>query len=214
MDEMKFDMSGAATVLGALRAAAELHLPLNIVVIVAACENLPSGTAVKPSDIVTSMSGQTIEILNTDAEGRLVLCDAITYSRRYKPSTVIDVATLTGACVVALGHHLSGLMSNNEALADELEAAGTRADDRAWRMPIGDEYVDQLKSNFADLANIGGREGGACTAASFLWKFAKDLNWAHLDVAGTAWQGGAQKGSTGRPVPLLVDFLINRARGI
>jgi leucyl aminopeptidase len=214
MDEMKFDMSGGATVLGALRAAAELHLPLNIVVIVAACENLPSGTAVKPSDIVTSMSGQTIEILNTDAEGRLVLCDAITYSRRYKPSTVIDVATLTGACVVALGHHLSGLMSNNEALADELEAAGTRADDRAWRMPIGDEYVDQLKSNFADLANIGGREGGACTAASFLWKFAKDLNWAHLDVAGTAWQGGAQKGSTGRPVPLLVDFLINRARGV
>jgi leucyl aminopeptidase len=214
MDEMKFDMSGGATVLGALRAAAQLRLPLNIVVIIAAAENLPSGTAVKPADIVTSMSGQTIEVLNTDAEGRLVLCDAITYSRRYNPSTVIDVATLTGACVVALGHHLSGLMSNNEALATELEAAGTRADDRAWRMPIADEYVDQLKSNFADLANIGGREGGACTAASFLWKFAKDLNWAHLDVAGTAWQGGAQKGSTGRPVPLLVDFLINRARGV
>jgi leucyl aminopeptidase len=201
-------------VLGSLRAIAQLRLPLNVVVIIAACENLPSGSAVKPSDIVTSMSGQTIEILNTDAEGRLVLCDAITYSRRYKPATVIDVATLTGACVVALGHHLSGLMSNNEGLAAELEAAGTRADDRAWRMPIGDEYVDQLKSNFADLANIGGREGGACTAASFLWKFAKNLNWAHLDVAGTAWQGGAQKGSTGRPVPLLVDFLINRARGV
>jgi leucyl aminopeptidase len=214
MDEMKFDMSGGATVLGSLRAIAQLRLPLNVVVIIAACENLPSGSAVKPSDIVTSMSGQTIEILNTDAEGRLVLCDAITYSRRYKPAAVIDVATLTGACVVALGHHLSGLMSNNEALATELEAAGTRADDRAWRMPIGDEYVDQLKSNFADLANIGGREGGACTAASFLWKFAKNLNWAHLDVAGTAWQGGAQKGSTGRPVPLLVDFLINRARGV
>ncbi len=214
MDEMKFDMSGGASVLGALRAAAELRLPINLVVIIAACENMPSGTAVKPADIVTSMSGQTVEILNTDAEGRLMLCDAITYSRRYKPAAVIDVATLTGACVVALGHHFSGLMSNNESLAGELESAGTRADDRAWRMPIADEFVDQLKTNFADLANIGGREGGACTAASFLWKFAKDLNWAHLDVAGTAWLGGAQKGSTGRPVPLLVDFLINRARGV
>jgi leucyl aminopeptidase len=214
MDEMKFDMSGGATVLGTLRAVAEMRLPLNVVVIIAACENLPGGTAVKPADIVTSMSGQTIEILNTDAEGRLVLCDAITYSRRYKPAVVIDVATLTGACVVALGHHFTGLMSNNEALAGELEAAGTRADDRAWRMPISDEFVDQLKSNFADLANIGGREGGACTAASFLWKFTKDLNWAHLDIAGTAWLGGAQKGSTGRPVPLLVDFLLNRARGV
>ncbi|MFI4889387.1 MAG: leucyl aminopeptidase [Steroidobacterales bacterium] len=214
MDEMKFDMSGGASVLGALRAIAQLRLPINVVVIIAACENLPSGSAVKPADIVTSMSGQTIEILNTDAEGRLVLCDAITYSRRYKPATVIDVATLTGACVVALGHHFSGLMSNNEALAGELESAGVRADDRAWHMPIADEFVDQLKSNFADLANIGGREGGACTAASFLWKFTKDLNWAHLDVAGTAWLSGAQKGSTGRPVPLLVDFLINRARGV
>ena len=214
MDEMKFDMSGGASVLGTLRAVAELGLALNVVVIVAACENLPGGKAVKPADIVTSMSGQTIEILNTDAEGRLVLCDAITYSRRYKPATVIDVATLTGACVVALGHHLTGLMSNSEALAAELEAAGLRADDRAWRMPVADEYADQLKSNFADLANIGGREGGACTAASFLWKFAKDLNWAHLDIAGTAWVSGAQKGSTGRPVPLLVDFLLNRARGI
>jgi len=214
MDEMKFDMSGGASVLGTLRAVAELGLALNVVVIVAACENLPGGKAVKPADIVTSMSGQTIEILNTDAEGRLVLCDAITYSRRYKPATVIDVATLTGACVVALGHHLTGLMSNSEALAAELEAAGLRADDRAWRMPVADEYADQLKSNFADLANIGGREGGACTAASFLWKFAKDLNWAHLDIAGTAWVSGAQKGSTGRPVPLLVDFLLNRARGV
>jgi len=213
MDEMKFDMSGAATVLGALRTVAELELPINLLVIVAACENLPSGKAVKPSDIVTTMSGQTVEVLNTDAEGRLVLCDAITYSRRYKPAAVIDVATLTGACIIALGNHFSGLMSNTETLADELAAAGIRADDRAWRLPIGEEYVEQLKSNFADLANIGGREGGACTAASFLSKFAKDLEWAHLDVAGTAWLGGPQKGSTGRPVPLLVDFLIHRARG-
>lgn len=213
MDEMKFDMCGAATVLGAMRAIAELELPINLVVIVASCENMPSGRAVKPSDIVTTMSGQTVEILNTDAEGRLILCDAITYSRRFKPAAVIDVATLTGACIIALGNHFSGLMSNNEALADELESAGLRADDRAWRLPVGDDYADQLKSNFADIANIGGREGGACTAASYLWKFAKDLRWAHLDIAGTAWLGGAQKGSTGRPVPLLVDFLIKRAHG-
>jgi leucyl aminopeptidase len=212
MDEMKFDMSGGATVLGALRAIAELKLPINVVAIVAAAENMPSGTAVKPADIVTTMSGQTVEILNTDAEGRLVLCDAITYSRRFKPAAVVDVATLTGACIVALGNHISGLMSNTPALAQELESAGVRADDRAWRMPIGEEYVDQLKSNFADIANVGGREGGACTAASFLGKFAKDLAWAHLDVAGTAWLGGAQKSSTGRPVPLLVDFLIHRAK--
>ena len=211
MDEMKFDMSGAATVLGALRAVAELELPINLVVIVAACENMPSGAAIKPADIVTTMSGQTVEILNTDAEGRLVLCDAITYSRRFKPAAVIDVATLTGACIVALGNHFSGLMSNDETLAAELSAAGTRADDRVWQMPIGEEYVDQLKSNFADIANVGGREGGACTAASFLWKFAKDLNWAHLDVAGTAWLSGSHKGSTGRPVPMLVDFLVERA---
>jgi leucyl aminopeptidase len=212
MDEMKFDMSGAASVLGTLRAIAELKLPINLVVIVPTCENMPSGGAVKPADIVTTMSGQTVEILNTDAEGRLILCDAITYSRRFKPAAVIDVATLTGACIIALGNHFSGLMSNNDALAGELASAGIRTDDRAWRLPIGEEYVDQLKSNFADIANVGGREGGACTAASFLSKFAKDLRWAHLDVAGTAWLGGAQKGSTGRPVPLLVDFLINRAR--
>ena len=211
MDEMKFDMSGAASVLGALRSVAELELPINLVVIVASCENMPGGGAVKPADIVTTMSGQTVEILNTDAEGRLILCDAITYSRRFKPAAVIDVATLTGACVIALGNHYSGLMSNDEKLADELASAGTRADDRAWRMPIGEEYVDQLKSNFADIANVGGREGGACSAASFLWKFAKDLKWAHLDVAGTAWLGGSLKGSTGRPVPLLVDFLLHRA---
>jgi len=212
MDEMKFDMSGGATVLGALRAIAELKLPLTVVAIVAAAENMPSGTAVKPADIVTTMSGQTVEILNTDAEGRLVLCDAITYSRRYKPAAVIDVATLTGACIIALDNHVSGLMSNSETLAKELESAGLRADDRSWRLPIGEEYVEQLKSNFADIANVGGREGGACTAASFLSKFAKDLQWAHLDVAGTAWLGGAQKGSTGRPVPLLVDFLVQRAK--
>ncbi len=211
MDEMKFDMSGAAAVLGALRAIAELELPINVVVVVPTCENLPSGKAVKPSDIVATMSGQTVEILNTDAEGRLILCDAITYSRRFNPAAVVDVATLTGACVIALGNHYSGLMSNNEALADSLESAGIRADDRAWRMPVGEEYAEQLKSNFADIANIGGREGGACTAASYLWKFAKDLRWAHLDVAGTAWLGGSQKGGTGRPVPLLVDFLIHRA---
>jgi len=212
MDEMKFDMSGAATVLGAVRAAAELKLPLNIVVVIAACENMPGGGAVKPADIVTSMSGQTVEILNTDAEGRLVLCDAITYSRRYKPAAVVDVATLTGACVIALGNHYSGLMSNDDNLAEEMKAAGLRADDRAWRMPIGDDYADQLKSNFADFANIGGREGGACTAAAFLSKFTKDMSWAHLDVAGTAWLSGSHKGSTGRPVPLLVDFLLKRAR--
>ncbi len=212
MDEMKFDMSGAATVLGALRSVAELALPINLVVIVASCENMPSGTATKPADIVTTMSGQTVEILNTDAEGRLILCDAITYSRRFKPTTVVDVATLTGACVIALGNHFSGLMSNNEALAGELESAGTRSDDRAWRLPSGEEYAEQLKTNFADMANIGGREGGACTAASFLRKFAKDLNWAHLDVAGTAWLSGSQKSSTGRPVPLLVDFLLHRAQ--
>ncbi len=211
MDEMKFDMGGAAAVLGALRAVAELALPINVVAIVPTCENMPSGKAVKPADIVTTLSGQTVEILNTDAEGRLILCDAITYSRRFKPAAVVDVATLTGACIIALGNHFSGLMSNDEGLAHELETAGVRADDRAWRLPVGEEYADQLKSNFADFANVGGREGGACTAASFLWKFAKDLKWAHLDVAGTAWLSGAQKGSTGRPVPLLVDFLIKRA---
>jgi len=212
MDEMKFDMSGAATVLGTLRAIVELGLAVNVVVIIASCENMPSGTAVKPADIVTTMSGQTVEVLNTDAEGRLVLCDALTYSRRYKPAAIIDVATLTGACVIALGNHFTGLMSNNEALASELESAGVRADDRAWRLPVGEEYAEQLKSNFADLANIGGREGGACTAASFLWKFVSGMNWAHLDIAGTAWLSGAHKGSTGRPVSLLVDFLLQRAQ--
>src|ERR1700723_2328242 len=209
---MKFDMSGAAAVLGAMRTIAELRLAINVVAIVAACENMPGGKAIKPSDIVTTMSGQTVEILNTDAEGRLILCDAITYSRRFKPAAVIDVATLTGACIIALGNHVSGLMRNEESLGDELASAGIRADDRAWRLPIGEEYVDQLKSNFADFANVGGREGGACTAASFLSKFTSDLKWAHLDIAGTAWLSGSQKQSTGRPVPLLVDFLIHRTK--
>jgi leucyl aminopeptidase len=211
MDEMKFDMSGAASVLGTLRAVAELGLPINVVGIVPTCENMPDGKAVKPADIVTTMSGQTVEILNTDAEGRLVLCDAITYSRRFKPAAVLDIATLTGACVIALGHHLSGLMSNTDSFAEEILAASERADDRAWHLPIGDEYADQLKSNFADFANIGGREGGASTAAAYLSKFAKDLVWAHLDVAGTAWVGGSQKSSTGRPVALLVELLIHRS---
>jgi leucyl aminopeptidase len=210
MDEMKFDMSGAASVLGTFKAVATLDLPINLVGVVPACENMPSGRATKPGDIVTSMSGQTIEVLNTDAEGRLILCDAITYARRFKPEVVIDIATLTGACVVALGNHLSGLFSNDDSLAAALEEAGMRADDRAWHMPIGEEYTEQLKSNFADFANVAGREGGAITAAGFLSKFTDGLKWAHLDVAGTAYQGGAQKGSTGRPVPLLVDYLLNK----
>jgi leucyl aminopeptidase len=210
MDEMKFDMSGAASVLGTFKAVATIDLPINLVGVVPACENMPSGHATKPGDIVKSMSGQTIEILNTDAEGRLILCDAITYARRFKPEVVIDIATLTGACVVALGNHLSGLFGNDEEPIDALEQAGRRADDRAWPMPIGDEYGDQLKSNFADFANVAGREGGAITAACFLAKFTDGLKWAHLDVAGTAYQGGSQKGSTGRPVPLLVDYLLNK----
>jgi len=210
MDEMKFDMSGAASVLGTFKAVATLELPINLVGVVPACENMPSGHATKPGDIVKSMSGQTIEVLNTDAEGRLILCDAITYARRFKPEVVIDIATLTGACVVALGNHFSGLFSNDEELSAALDQAGRRADDRAWPMPMSDEYTEQLKSNFADFANVAGREGGAITAACFLGKFTDGLRWAHLDVAGTAYQGGAQKGSTGRPVPLLVDYLLNK----
>ncbi|WP_129777215.1 leucyl aminopeptidase [Peristeroidobacter soli] len=210
MDEMKFDMSGGASVFGTMKAVAELELPINVVGVVPACENMPSGRATKPGDIVKSMSGQTIEVLNTDAEGRLILCDAITYSRRFKPEVVIDLATLTGACVIALGNHLSGLFSNDDELAADLKAAGERADDRAWHMPIGEEYGEQLKSNFADMANVAGREGGAITAACFLAKFTDGLRWAHLDIAGTAYQSGSAKGSTGRPVPLLVDYLINK----
>jgi leucyl aminopeptidase len=210
MDEMKFDMTGAASVFGALKAAAEIGLPQNLVGVVPACENMPSGRATKPGDIVRSMSGQTIEVINTDAEGRLILCDALTYARRFKPALVIDVATLTGACVIALGAHTSAVMSNDDDLAAEIEEAGRRAEDRAWHMPMAEEYHDQLKSNFADFTNSCGREGGAITAACFLAKFTDGLRWAHVDIAGTAYLTGAQKGSTGRPVPMLVDFLIHR----
>jgi leucyl aminopeptidase len=210
MDEMKYDMSGAGTVLAVVQAAAELRLPVNVVGVVPACENMPGGRATRPSDIVKSMSGQTIEILNTDAEGRLVLCDAMTYARRFKPAAMIDIATLTGACVVALGKHRSGLMSNSDRLAAALLAAGDAADDPAWRLPLGEEYMEQLKSPFADVANIGGKDAGAITAAAFLSRFAGDTAWAHLDIAGTAWVTAPQKGSTGRPVPLLVEYLLNR----
>jgi leucyl aminopeptidase len=211
MDEMKFDMSGAAAVIAALTLAAQLRLPLHLIGLVAAVENMPGGRAVKPGDIVTSASGQTVEILNTDAEGRLILSDALHYARRFHPAAVIDIATLTGACVVALGHHHSGVMSNDQGLARELIEAGQRADDRCWQLPLTEEYGEQLKSNFADFANVGGRDGGAITAATFLGKFTQGLRWAHLDIAGTAYQSGAAKGSTARPTPLLADFLLKRA---
>ncbi len=211
MDEMKFDMCGAASVLGALRACAEMKLKLNVVGIIPTTENMPGGAATKPGDIVTSMSGQTIEVLNTDAEGRLILCDALTYAERFAPAAVVDIATLTGACVIALGHVASGLYSNNEALARELLAAGEDACDRAWHMPLWDDYQEQLKSNFADMANIGGRPAGSVTAACFLSRFAKKFDWAHLDIAGTAWKSGKEKGATGRPVALLAAFLMRRA---
>ena len=209
MDEMKFDMSGAATVLGTIAALAHANAPVNVTAIVPTCENMPSGRATKPGDVFTSMSGLTIEVLNTDAEGRLVLCDAITYSRRLKPAVVIDVATLTGACVIALGSHVSGLISNDDKLAAALTEAGQRTADPCWRLPLGEDYSDQLRSNFADLANIGGREAGAITAGAFLAKFADGLRWAHLDIAGTAYLTGSAKGSTGRPVSLLVDYCLN-----
>jgi leucyl aminopeptidase len=209
MDEMKFDMTGAASVLGALKAAAEIGLRKNVIGVVAACENMPSGRATKPGDIVTSMSGQTIEVINTDAEGRLILCDALTYARRFKPEAIVDIATLTGACVIALGAHISAVMSNDDTLAEAIEAAGRRSDDEAWQMPMAEEYHEQLKSNFADFANACGRDGGAITAACFLAKFTDGMRWAHLDIAGTAYRTGKEKGSTGRPVPLLVDFLLN-----
>jgi leucyl aminopeptidase len=211
MDEMKFDMGGAASVLGTLRAVAELGLKLNVVGLIPACENMPGGAAVKPGDVVTSLSGQTIEILNTDAEGRLILCDALTYAERFKPAAVVDIATLTGACVIALGHHRSGLFSPSDALATELLAAGERGADPAWRMPLDEEYGEALKSNFADMGNVGGRPGGAITAAKFLQRYAAKFDWAHLDIAGTAWKSGKDKGGTGRPVPLLTHFLIARA---
>ncbi|MBS0579074.1 MAG: leucyl aminopeptidase [Proteobacteria bacterium] len=211
MDEMKFDMSGAAAVIAALTLAASLELPVNVVGLVAAVENMPGGRAVKPGDIATSASGHTVEILNTDAEGRLILCDALHYARRFDPAAVIDVATLTGACVVALGHFHSGVMGNDARLVQELLEAGVRADDRCWELPLTEDYAETLKSNFADFANVGGRDGGAITAAAFLAKFTQGLKWAHLDVAGIAYQSGAQKGSTGRPTPLLADFLLHRA---
>jgi leucyl aminopeptidase len=211
MDEMKFDMSGAACVLGAMKAVAELNLPLNVVGIVAACENMPDGRAIKPGDIVTSAAGLTVEILNTDAEGRLILCDALHYARRFKPAVVIDMATLTGAIVVALGVHHTGVFSNDDTLARELVDCGAAVDDRSWHMPLTEEYGEQLKSNFADMANVAGRDGGSITAAAFLAKFTAGLTWAHLDIAGTAYQGGAAKGSTGRPSAMLLEFLLRRA---
>jgi len=210
MDEMKFDMCGAAGVIGTMATVAKLKLPVNLNVIVPTVENMPSGGATKPGDIIKSMSGQTIEVLNTDAEGRLILCDALTYARRFKPETVIDVATLTGACVIALGHHRTGVMSNNDKLATSIVAAGNAANDLAWQLPLDEEYAAQLKSNFADMANIGGRDGGAITAGCFLGKFTDGLNWAHLDIAGTAWASGKQKGASGRPVPLLTEFVLSR----
>lgn len=211
MDEMKFDMCGAASVLGTVTAVATLKLPINLVAVIAAAENMPGGGATKPGDVVKSMSGQTIEVLNTDAEGRLVLCDALTYTEKFKPQSVIDIATLTGACIVALGHQASGLFSNQDDFAKELLAAGEEVGDRAWQLPMWDEYQPQLDSNFADIANIGSPGGGSITAACFLSRFTKNMRWAHLDIAGTAWLSGADKGATGRPVGLLTRYLINKS---
>jgi leucyl aminopeptidase len=208
MDQMKFDMCGAASVFGVLRAVAEMKAKVNVIGLVAACENMPSGRATKPGDVVKSMSGQTIEILNTDAEGRLILCDALTYAERYEPEAVVDIATLTGAIVISLGHVAAGLFSNNDTLARNLIAAGDDAYDRAWQMPLWDDYQEALDSNFADFANVGGRAGGSITAACFLSRFAKKFDWAHLDIAGVAWKDGKAKGATGRPVPLLTTWLL------
>ncbi len=213
MDEMKFDMCGAASVFGTVAAVAEMALPISLVGIIPATENMPGGRATKPGDIFTSMSGQTIEVLNTDAEGRLILCDALTYSARFNPDVVIDIATLTGACVIALGKHASGLLSNHNPLAKDLLHAGERANDRAWQLPLWEEYEKQLDSPFADMANIGGREAGTITAACFLSKFARKYQWAHLDIAGTAWVSGKNKSASGRPVPLLTQYLIQRCEG-
>jgi leucyl aminopeptidase len=213
MDEMKYDMCGAASVLGTFNAIAALKLPINVVGVIPATENMPNGSATKPGDIVTSMSGKTIEVLNTDAEGRLILCDALTYVQQYKPSAVIDIATLTGAVIIALGHHISGLVSNNDKLAKEVLAAANDAQDPAWQLPLDEKFQHQLHSNFADIANIGGRAAGTITAGCFLSRFTEDVEWAHLDIAGTAWVSGTTaKGATGRPVPLLTQFLINRCR--
>ncbi|HJV94530.1 MAG TPA: leucyl aminopeptidase [Albitalea sp.] len=211
MDEMKFDMGGAASVLGTLRAVAQIKPKVNLIGIIPTCENMPSGNAIKPGDVVTSMSGQTIEILNTDAEGRLILCDALTYAERFKPAAVVDIATLTGACIIALGHHHSGMFSADDALADQLLAASRDALDPCWRMPLDEEYDEVLKSNFADMGNVGPRAGGSITAAMFLRRFTSKYRWAHLDIAGTAWKSGANKGATGRPVPLLTHFVLANA---
>jgi leucyl aminopeptidase len=212
MDEMKYDMCGAASVFGTLKAVLELQLPINLVCLLACAENMPSGGATRPGDIVSTMSGQTVEILNTDAEGRLVLCDTLTYAERFKPQAVIDIATLTGACIVALGSNVSGLMGNNDELVQQILAAGLSADDRAWQLPLYDEYQEQLDSPFADIANIGGPKAGTITAGCFLSRFAKAYNWAHLDIAGTAWiSGGKEKGATGRPVPMLTQYLLDRS---
>jgi len=210
MDEMKFDMCGAASVFGAIKAVSEMRLPINVVGVVPTVENMPGGEATRPGDIYTSMSGQTIEVLNTDAEGRLILCDALTYSEKFNPATVIDIATLTGACIIALGKHAAGLLSNHDALVKDILDAGENTGDRAWRLPLWDEYQHQIDSPFADMANIGGREAGTITAACFLSRFTKKFKWAHLDIAGTAWLTGKNKGATGRPVPLLVQYLIDR----
>ena len=211
MDEMKFDMGGAASVLGTFRAVAQLRAKVNLVGLIPTCENMPSGKSVKPGDVVKSLSGQTVEILNTDAEGRLILCDALTYAERFKPRAVVDIATLTGACVIALGHHRSGLFTPHDELAQALSSAGDEALDPCWRMPVDAEYDEALKSNFADMANVGSRAGGAITAAMFLKRFTRKLRWAHLDIAGTAWKSGTQKGATGRPVGLLTHFVLAQA---
>jgi len=212
MDEMKFDMCGAAAVIGTLKAVTQLQLPINVVGIIPATENMPDGLATKPGDIVTSMSGQTIEILNTDAEGRLILCDALTYAGKFKPRCVIDIATLTGAAIIALGKVPSAVLGNNRALIDDLIKSGHQIEDKIWELPLWDEYQDQLKSNFADMANIGGRDAGTITASCFLARFTRDYKWAHLDIAGTAWKSGEDKGATGRPVPLLTQYILNQVR--
>lgn len=214
MDEMKYDMCGGAAVLGTLQAAAQMNLPLNIIGLVPSSENLPDGKAGKPGDVWTSMSGKTVEILNTDAEGRLILCDTLTYAERFNPEVVIDLATLTGACLVALGRIPSGLLGNDDALCNEIISASETANDSVWRLPLWEEYQEQLKSNFADLANIGSKDGGTITAACFLSQFAKNFRWAHLDIAGTAWRSGSAKGATGRPVPLLSQYLLNRVKAL
>lgn len=211
MDEMKYDMGGAAGVIGTMKSLAELKLPINVIGVLAGCENMPSSNAYRPGDVLTTMSGQTVEVLNTDAEGRLVLCDALTYVERFNPDVVVDVATLTGACIVALGKHATGLLSTHNPLAHDLQNASDQSGDKAWRLPIWDEYQEQLESPFADMSNLGGRPAGTITAACFLSRFTKKYNWAHLDIAGTAWRSGKNKGATGRPVPMLTQFLLNKA---